>query len=440
MGNGSTKHLSSNGVVNMSEPIRILILEDRPADAELMLHALRQAGISQDHQLVTVETDYLAALETSPDLILADWSLPQFSGMRALQLMNERGLDIPFIIVSGSIGEEAAVEALRLGAADYLLKDRLTRLGQAVRRALEDKKLREDRKRAEEQVRKLNAELELRVEERTRELVEAQEQLVRKERLAVLGQLAGGVSHELRNPLSVISSAIYYLKLVQPDAEEKIKQYHAMIEQETFNAEKIISDLLDFAHIESVDREPVSVPELVGRVLSRFPVPPSVEVRLDFPPDLPMVFADPRQIEQVIGNLTINACQAMPLLHSATVVVPQKSTGATPPAGIIPPARATSPKAGSTTGMPEGRMLAISARQVKEAVAISVKDTGTGISRENMKKIFEPLFTTKPKGIGLGLAVSKRLVEANDGRIEVESEPGNGSTFTIWLPIHSPDN
>jgi PAS domain S-box-containing protein len=137
----------------MSTPIRVLILEDRAADAELMLHELRKADFDPDWQRVEAEPEYLAALERNPGLILADWSLPQFSGQRALQLMNERGLDIPFIIISGSIGEEAAIEAMRQGAADYLLKDRPARLGQAVRLALNDKQLRDERKRAEEMLR-----------------------------------------------------------------------------------------------------------------------------------------------------------------------------------------------------------------------------------------------------------------------------------------------
>lgn len=143
----------------MAIPIRVLILEDRVADAELMLHELRQAGFDPAWQHVVIERDYLAAIETNPDLILADWSLPQFTGLRALQLMNERGLDIPFVIVSGSIGEEVAVDALRQGAADYLLKDRLARLGEAVRRALEGKQLREERKQTEAQLVERNATL-----------------------------------------------------------------------------------------------------------------------------------------------------------------------------------------------------------------------------------------------------------------------------------------
>ena len=254
-------------------------------------------------------------------------------------------------------------------------------------------------KQAEETLKEYNTHLESAVAVRTRELSDAQEKLVRQEKLAVLGQLAGGVGHELRNPLAVINNAVYYLKLVQPDADEAVRKYHAMIEHEVHNAEKIITDLLDFARVKSVDRELLAVPGLVQGVLARFPVPDSITTVLELPADLPEVFVDPRQMEQVLGNLTVNACQAMK----------------------------------------DGGELTISGDQVSASgeqwLRIHVRDTGTGITPDNMKKLFEPLFTTKLKGIGLGLAVSRKLVEANGGRIEVESEAAKGSTFTLYLPV-----
>ena len=268
-----------------------------------------------------------------------------------------------------------------------------------------------DRKNAEQELKRYSEHLEELVEERTRDLHAAQEQLVRKEKLAVLGQLAGSVGHELRNPLGVINTSIYYLEMVQPDASEKIKKHHAMIEQEVHNADKIISDLLDFARGVSAERENVSVAGLVKKTLERFPVPGSIELVLDLSDDLPVIYVDPRQIEQVLGNLTVNACQAM-----NASLIDKKLSSAT---------------------LKVGGKLTISASLQKHMLAIAVKDTGTGITAENMQRLFEPLFTTKVRGIGLGLAVSKKLAEANCGRIEVQSQAGLGSTFTLYLPVMS---
>ncbi len=139
----------------MDKTLRVLIVEDTPDDAELMLLYLARDGMAPEWQRVETESHYLAALRSPPDLILADWNLPQFSGLQALQRLHQQGLDIPFIIVSGSIGEEAAVDALRQGAYDYVLKDRAGRLGSAVQRALEEKRLREERRRAEASLRQL---------------------------------------------------------------------------------------------------------------------------------------------------------------------------------------------------------------------------------------------------------------------------------------------
>ena len=222
-----------------------------------------------------------------------------------------------------------------------------------------------------------------------------EEELVRKEKLAILGQLAGGVGHELRNPLGVMSNAVYYLKTILPDADETTKEYLEIISSEVRNSEMIVSDLLDLSRIRPVEREETGVSELVDKTLEKQPPPEKVKVNTEIPSELLPVFVDPRQIGQVLGNLVTNACQAMP----------------------------------------DGGKLIISAQAEKEKVSLSITDTGCGISNENMKKIFEPLFTTRARGIGLGLAVSKNLVEVNGGSIEVESEEGKGSTFTVILPI-----
>ena len=282
------------------------------------------------------------------------------------------------------------------------------------------------RKQAEAKILQLNASLEERVALRTRELQAAQQQLVRKEKMAVLGALAGGVGHELRNPLGAISNSIYYLKMVQPDASEKIMQHHAIIEQEVHNAAQIVSDLLDYARVIPAYRKAGSVADLVEHALSRFPVPASIHLSLKIPASLEQVYADPLHVEQVLGNLIINACHSMTtpsLERSAGAASLSESGKLTITARALAPVSATRPE--SSTG---------SDRQ-KPMLAISVKDTGTGIAPENMEKLFQALFTTKAKGIGLGLAVSQKLAEANGGKIEVESEVGKGSLFMLYLPI-----
>ena len=265
-------------------------------------------------------------------------------------------------------------------------------------------------KRTEELLRDYSLRLEQRVEERTQALRQAQEELVRQEKLAVLGQLAGGVGHELRNPLAVITNAVYFLKMIQPEAQEKVRQYLNIIEKETRNSGKIIADLLDFAHTRPAQPRSVPVEELVRSALEQVQVPADVQRTLDLPADLPLLFVDPAQVEQVLGNLLTNACQAM--IHGG-----QLSIRACSDRSLI----------AAHGSLPAGSW-----------VRISVQDTGTGISPADMEKIFEPLFTTRAKGIGLGLAVGRKLAEANGGRIEVESQPGQGSTFTLVLPVVTP--
>ena len=212
----------------------------------------------------------------------------------------------------------------------------------------------------------------------------------------MLGEVAGKVGHELRNPLGVISGAAYYLNLVQPEADEKIKKYLNLIQQETLNAENIITDLLDSARVNTMEQEPLSVPEMVQAAVKRFPLPASVQVVLKLPTGLPAIFADRSQMGMVLDNLLNHACQSM---------------------------------------LAGGR-LTISARRKEALVVIAVKDTGTGIPREHIPELFEPLVPGRAAGIGLGMAVSKKLVEANGGTIQVKSEVGVGSTFTLSLPVY----
>jgi PAS domain S-box-containing protein len=142
---------------SINKPIDVLILEDRTTDAELLVRELRRAGFTPKWKRVQTEADFLAEIQNLPDVILSDYSMPQFSGLRAAELLQKSGMNIPFILISGTVGEDVAVEAMQHGATDYLLKDRLGRLGIAVERALEQKRLRSERDQAEEALFKAGA-------------------------------------------------------------------------------------------------------------------------------------------------------------------------------------------------------------------------------------------------------------------------------------------
>jgi signal transduction histidine kinase len=275
-----------------------------------------------------------------------------------------------------------------------------------------------ERRKAEERIRQLNAGLEERVEERTKQLRYAQEELIRKEKLAILGQLSASVGHELRNPLGVISNAIYYLTTVRGCADETVREYLDIIKDEIANALRIISDLLDFSRTTPPQSTAVRVGELIHETLGRCQVPGDVRTVVELPDGLSAVMADPFQMGQVFQNIITNAVQAMS--GSGTLRISAR---------LVSPDAGTAPR-----GCPVEGEHAVSPLQKRNFVEISVNDTGDGISPANMSKLFLPLFTTKAKGIGLGLVVSKKLVEANGGRISVASEPGRGTTFTVTLP------
>jgi len=251
------------------------------------------------------------------------------------------------------------------------------------------------RKQAEEAIRAYSEKLEDMVEERTRELRAAQEQLVQREKLAVVGQLAGGVGHELRTPLGNIKNAAYFLNMVLENPDAEVREMLGILEKEVQASERIINSLLDFARGKAPALCTINANQLIQETLAGLVVPAGVAVRSRLEKSQSTIQADPDQLRVVLSNLITNAVQAMP----------------------------------------EGGQLDIETKVVKEELAISVADTGVGIPPENLDKLFEPLFTTKSKSIGLGLTLAKTLVEGYGGRIEVESVPGKGTTFTVCLPL-----
>ena len=251
-----------------------------------------------------------------------------------------------------------------------------------------------ENKLAEEALKQYSENLEEMVEERTRELHESQAQLIRQEKLAALGQLGGGVAHELRNPLGVISNAVYFLKSSLADTDDVTVEYLDMMSSEIGGAIQIIENLLSLTRKEEPKTEKILVAELIADGFVRQVPPEGVKASTKIADETLTALVDPSQIGQVLENLMSNAYQAMP----------------------------------------EGGELTVRAWEEDSDVLISVTDTGCGIPEENLHDIFEPLFTTKPRGIGLGLAISRDLADANKGSVEVESVVDQGTTFTLTLP------
>jgi signal transduction histidine kinase len=278
----------------------------------------------------------------------------------------------------------------------------------------------------------------MRVMERTKELDEAQERLIRMEKMAILGQLASRVGHELRNPLAAIKNAVYFLNMVLEEPDPKVKEMLEILEKKVDTCERIISGLLDFGRTKPPAWRKADINDIVQGVLSRISVPENVEVVSQLDEALPIIRADPDQLGQAFGNIILNAIQAMPEGGRLVVKTSANSDFGEPP-GLSASTEASTVSSAEPLGEVSGRRLSrsveLSEAHSPEWLTVSFADTGMGVPEENLGKLFEPLFTTKAKGIGLGLAVTKTLVEGHGGTIEVQSELGKGSTFTVQLPI-----
>ncbi|HHX65465.1 MAG TPA: GAF domain-containing protein [Chloroflexi bacterium] len=232
------------------------------------------------------------------------------------------------------------------------------------------------------------------------QLRDAQTQLVQAERLAAVGRLAAGVAHELRNPLMVMRNSLYYLDRLlamgKTDSPDVWRRYITKMDGEIDRQSKIINDLLFFSRNRPRTLTQVDLNALLREVLMRTPMAESIEVREELQSDLPELRVDADQLQQVFINLIVNAVQAMP----------------------------------------EGGTLTVSTRSTEYHVIAEVADTGVGMSEEDLERLFQPFFTTKERGIGLGLSVSHSIIEAHRGKIAVSSEPGRGTRFTVELPLN----
>ncbi|HME54084.1 MAG TPA: ATP-binding protein [Candidatus Lokiarchaeia archaeon] len=319
--------------------------------------------------------------------------------------MGEQGTAITVMkwLNSNIVLSDDLIEQLRLDIAQISDKSTIETLKTQNREILELlDELRQKYQQLEEsntQLTKVNEQLEIlnvELEKRTEALKVAHEQMMRQEKLAAIGKLAGSVGHELRNPLGVITNSIYYLGLKFPVTDEKVKKHLKIIQDESAKANKIISELLDFARSKPDKLVSIELCQLIKDSLEQIQKPENITLNLCFEQDMPCIKVDPRKMLQVFQNIITNAYQAMP----------------------------------------DGGTLSIQARNDAGEIEVGFKDTGIGIPPENLSRLFEPLFSTKIKGVGLGLSIAKEIVEQYKGTIEIESEVDVGSTVIVKLPCN----
>ena len=372
----------------MGVSLHVLMIEDSEDDAALLVRELQRGNYEVQLERVDESSALESAFEKQNwDLIISDFSMPHFSGTDALRLLRSKGCDKPFIFVSGTIGEETAVAALRDGAQDYLMKTNLKRLVPAVQRALQDAEDRRKRKLMEQQVQQL-------------------------QKFEAIGKLAGGIAHDFNN---VIGAILGWAELGYQEEEPGTTSHDRFqkIRDQANWAGRLTSQLLAFARRQVLQSRKTDLNSLVveGMSLLRRVIGEQIEVRVLAGANLHVALVDPAQIEQVLMNLCLNARDAMP--QGGRLII-------------------------ETENVEIDREYCRQHVYAREGsfILLSVSDTGVGMDAATAEPIFEPFFTTKEmgKGTGLGLATVYGVVKQHDGFIHLYSEPGKGTTFRVYLP------
>ncbi|MDY6934556.1 MAG: ATP-binding protein [Spirochaetota bacterium] len=384
----------------MSKMNRILYIDDNSLDRELVRDSLEiEYGNFQVIEATSIEEFNIQLSDGDFDLVLSDFNILGFEGLEVIDAVKRKDFSLPIVIVTGTGSEEIAVEAMKRGADDYVIKtpSHIRRLPQTIHAAIEKKRLQVEHKLAEEELVKYRYHLEELVKERTKELNEAQEKLIIAERLAVLGEFSGNLSHELRNPLGIIESSAYYIQTKLSDSDSKLKQHINRIREQVRRSRDIINSLVNLANLKKPRKDRIDLTVALNYAISTLNIPNTVEINVDIQDEKVAVYGDMEQLCITFNNIINNAIEAM-----------------------------------------EGKgRLAIKMRVSNEddIVEIIFEDTGPGIASENKDRIFRPLFSTKNKGIGFGLSICQQIILNHNGIIEVESEPGRGACFIIRLPI-----
>jgi signal transduction histidine kinase len=368
--------------------LRFLLVEDNPVDIELLERALHRAGFEFTSSVVQTREEFALQLRASrPHVVLADYNLPQWKGMEALEIIHREGLDIPLILVTGALGEMTAVDCIKQGATDYVLKGALTRLPIVIRRALQEKSLRDQRQRAED------------------DLARKVEELARSNR--DLEQFAYVASHDLQEPLRMVAAYTQLLgERYRGRLDENADKYIAYAVEGALRMQTLILDLLAFSRVGRA--EPGSKKgdcNAAFRIaLANLHTAIAESGAVITRDELPTVAVDPTQLVQLFQNLIGNAI---------------KFRGK------------------------EAPLIRVSAEKQDSAWLLTVADNGIGISPQYQDKvfvIFQRLHTREEyAGNGVGLAICKKIVEHHRGSIWVESEPGCGAKFHFTLPVRQHD-
>jgi signal transduction histidine kinase len=369
----------------MKKQLRVLMVEDIEEDARLVLRELSRAGFEPQHTRVASRVELLRALGSEWDVVLCDYSMPGFSGMEALALVRESVEDLPFIIVSGTVGETRAVEIMRAGAHDYVFKNNLQRLGVVIER-------------------------ELREAERRREHRGLQEQLLLAERMASIGMVAAGVVHEINNPLTaLLGSAELALQALRSKNAAGVGPEHSTAQSELDRVleaaerlSRIVADVKLFSHAGTDPIDAVDVHAALSSSvrLALHEAAGRCQILTDYG-QTPPVNLSASRLGQVFLNLLLNAAQA------------------------IAPGNAS-----------ENHIHISTHTDAEGWAVVEISDTGSGIAPALQKTLFEPFITTKAvgAGTGLGLFITQRIVKEAGGRLEFVSELGHGTRFRVCLP------
>lgn len=367
--------------MNAPTSMRVLFVDDSSEDVQSLIEELQLAEIQPEYRRVDSDAALREALQDEWDVILCDYMIPGMDWRRTLAVARELAEDTPLIVVSGHRGEEYAVETMREGSCDFIVKDRLSRLVPAVRREVE----------AAARRRRTN---------HTQRLLEQELQRARK--LEAAGRLAGGLAHNLGNVLMVIMGGID-LALAE-HGEGEGAGYLEEAERAVESAAGMIRQLARLGQEPDFRPRPIDPAKLVGDVeaLVRPVMPPGIRFDVRCEPGLPGLLLDPAQLEQAMLNLLLNARDAVG-------------------------------KAGTI-------QLEVSSEREGEQLSIRVSDDGVGIPAELQERIFEPFYSTKGEGgTGLGLSSAYHAARAHSGRIQVDSFTGRGSVFDLLIPIRVAD-